>query len=156
MPRISRVLLLVTSLTILLAVPATNAVASGTQEAIFQDDLNLMSNPTGTLQTMRELGVTRVRVGLYWSHVAPGGKRKPSHFSTTNPSDSHYNWGVYDEIVRQAKADGIQVYFLATGPAPQWATGGGQPAGGPRLQWRPSAKEFGAFVRAAGTRYSGA
>ncbi len=155
MPRIPRLLLLVASLTILLAVPATNAVASGTQEAIFQDDLNLMSNPVGTLQTMRELGVTRVRVGLYWDRVAPAGNRKPAHFSTTNPSDSHYNWGVYDQIVRQAKADGIQVYFLLVGPAPQWATGGGQPSGGPHLQWRPSAKEFGAFVRAAGTRYSG-
>ena len=155
MPRIPRLLLLVTSLTILLAVPVTNASASGTQEAIFQDDLTLMNNPVGTLQTMRDLGVTRVRVGLYWSHIAPGGTRKPSHFSTTNPSDSHYNWGNYDQIVSQAKADGIQVYFLLTGPAPMWATGGGQPAGGPRGQWRPSAKEFGAFVRAAGTRYSG-
>jgi hypothetical protein len=155
MPRISRLLLLVASLTIVLALPASNAFASGTQDAIFQDDLNLMSNPTRTLGTMRELGVTRVRVGLYWSHVAPAGKRKPSHFSTTNPSDSHYNWAIYDQIVRQAKTAGIQVYFLVTGPAPQWATGGGQPSGGPRLQWKPSAKEFGAFVRAAGTRYSG-
>jgi hypothetical protein len=136
-------------------VPATNAIASSTQEAIFQDDLNLMSNPVGTLQTMRELGVTRVRVGLHWGQVAPGGKRKPSNFSATNPSDSHYNWGIYDQIVRQAKADGIQVYFLVTGPAPLWATGAGRPSGAPHLQWRPSAKEFGAFVRSAGTRYSG-
>jgi hypothetical protein len=155
MRRIHRLLLLVTSLTILSAVPATNAVASGTQEAIFQDDLNLMNDPAGTLETMRQLGVTRVRVGLYWSHVAPGGKRKPSHFSTTNPSDSHYNWAIYDQIVRQAKVDGIQVYFLITGPAPQWATGRGQPSGAPHLQWRPSAREFGAFVRAAGRRYDG-
>ncbi len=155
MRRIHRLLLLTASLTILFAVPATNAVASGSQEAIFQDDLNLMSNPVQTLETMRQLGVTRVRVGLYWSRVAPAGKRKPSHFSTTNPADSHYNWAIYDQIVRQAKADGLQVYFLLTGPAPQWATGGRQPSGGPRLQWKPSAKEFGAFVRAAGARYNG-
>ena len=64
MPRISRVLLLVTSLTILLAMPATNAVASGTPGCDLPGRPNLMSNPVGTLQTMRELGVTRVRVGL--------------------------------------------------------------------------------------------
>ncbi len=155
MPRISRLLLLVASLTILLALPATNAVASGTQEAIFQDDLNVMSNPTKTLGTLRQLGITRLRVGLYWGHVAPGGRRKPSHFNASNAKDSHYNWAPYDAVIQQAKADGIAVYFLTTGPAPQWATGGHQPAGGPRGQWEPSAREFGAFVRAAGTRYSG-
>ncbi len=43
-----------------------------------------MSNPAKTLRTLRQLGITRLRVGLYWSHVAPSGRRKPSHFNASN------------------------------------------------------------------------
>jgi hypothetical protein len=149
--------LLVTFVTIAFGATAGSALASSTQEAIFQDDGNMLTNPTGTLQTMRELGVTRVRVGLYWYRVAPSANstRKPHGFNASNPADGHYNWGTYDQVVRAAKAAGIQIYFLVTGGAPRWANGSGMPSGGPHSQWKPSAREFGAFVRAAGTRYSG-
>jgi hypothetical protein len=147
--------LLVTFATIAFGAMAGTALASSTQEAIFQDDANMFANPAGTLQTMRDLGVTRARVGLYWYRVAPNSSRKPRGFNGSNPTDGHYNWGTYDQIVRAAKAAGIQIYFLVTGGAPRWATGSGQPSGPFHSQWKPSAREFGAFVRAAGTRYSG-
>ncbi|MBV8956966.1 MAG: hypothetical protein JO179_22700 [Solirubrobacterales bacterium] len=159
MPRSRAVLipLLVTLITGAAGALAPSALASGNQEAIFQDDVQLLANPVGTLHTMRDLGVTRVRVGLYWYRIAPHGnsRRRPSGFNASDPNARGYNWGIYDQIVRQARADGIQVYALVTGPAPLWAAGSGQPRGGPYGQWKPSSGEFGAFVRAAGARYSG-
>ena len=53
---------------------------------------------------------------------------------------------------------GIAIDFTIDGPAPLWATGSGAPRGTTgyfRGAWQPSAKEFGYFVRAVGTRYSG-
>ena len=64
------------------------------------------------------------------------------------------NWGIYDAIVRDAKASGIQVYFLLTGGAPRWANGAGMPSG-THSQWKPNAVQFGAFAKAVGTRYNG-
>jgi len=61
----------------------------------------------------------------------------------------------YDEIVRDAQADGIAVDFLLTGGAPRWAGGSGAPRGGPYPQWKPSARAYGAFVQAITSRYSG-
>ncbi len=137
---------------------ATPATASTQQEAILQDDTQLQANPPATLDTMRNLGVTRVRVALYWSRIAPrsDSRHRPRHFDATNPSAyPPAGWGIYDQIVTDAAARGISVYFMLTGPAPLWATGAGAPAGGPYGQWRPSAPEFRAFVTAVGRRYSG-
>jgi hypothetical protein len=44
---------------------------------------------------------------------------------------------------------------MLTGPAPHWAEGPGRPGSGPFGVWKPSASQFGAFVRAVGRRYSG-
>src|SRR5207244_788628 len=53
------------------ALHAVPAAASITQESLFQDDNQLKANPNGTMQTLRDLGVQRVRVNLSWSTVAP-------------------------------------------------------------------------------------
>jgi hypothetical protein len=137
---------------------AGTASASTTQEAILQDDAALHSNPLGTLMQMRSLGVTRVRVGVYWANIAPGSHstRRPAHFTATDPAAyPARNWGIYDTIVRDAQLEGINVYFVVVGPAPRWANGSGIPRGGLAGPWKPSAKEFGSFVTALGTRYSG-
>ncbi len=119
-----------------------------------QDDGQLRSNPAGTLQTMHDLGVTRVKVGVYWGQIAP--QRRPRGFNGANPASySAANWAIYDQIVQDAKAQGIGVAFELTGAAPRWASGVGEPSGGPIGVWRPSSREFGAFARAVGTRYSG-
>jgi hypothetical protein len=157
MPRFRR-LLPITVLLAAAAVPAT-AAASSNQESIIQDDGQLKANPSGTLATFRELGVNRVRVTINWSTIAPSARSAsaPSRFNAANPAAyPARNWAPYDAIVRTAGAYGIGLDFTLAGPAPQWALGAGEPRGGPFGVWKPSAGQFGLFVRAVGTRYSGA
>jgi hypothetical protein len=144
-----------------LALHTASATASVTQESLFQDDNQLKANPTGTMQTLRDLGVQRVRVNLSWGTVAPAPTttKRPKGFNASDPAAySAAGWAPYDAIDRAATADGITVDFTIDGPAPYWATGSGVPRGTTgyfRGAWAPSAKEFGSFVRAVGTRYSG-
>ncbi|MHB8658992.1 MAG: hypothetical protein ACYC91_13740 [Solirubrobacteraceae bacterium] len=138
------------------------ALASGRQVAILGDDAALQANPAATLATMRRLGVDVARVYVRWSEIAPGpgSPRPPRHFNGADPADYPASrWAVYDAIVRNAAADGIEVDFTVGGGAPRWATGPGmprsRPSSGPALQWRPSVRDYGEFVRAVATRYSG-
>jgi hypothetical protein len=150
--------LLVTFVTIAFGATAGAALASSNQEAILQEDVNTRANPGPTLATLKSLGITRLRVMVNWNMIAPSATshHKPSHFNASDPgSYPSANWGVYDRIVQTATADGIGVDFNLTGPAPLWATGRGVPRGGAAGPWKPSAREFGAFVKAVGTRYSG-
>ena len=143
------------------AINAAPAAASTTQVSVFQADPQVLSNPTGTLQTLRDLGVGMVRVNLTWNQIAPAAlsTHKPKGFNATNPAAyPARGWAPYDNFVRVATADGIAVDFTINGPAPLWATGSGVPKGTTgyfREDWEPSAKEYGLFARAVGTRYSG-
>ena len=65
------------------------------------------------------------------------------------------NWSIYDQIVRDAHADGITVDFSLTGPAPLWAAAVVSPRPENYGEWKPSATAFGQFVEAVATRYSG-
>jgi hypothetical protein len=102
-----------------------------------------------------------VRVNLTWSTVAPAATstRRPSHFNASDPAGYAASaWAPYDAIVRAGATYHVGIDFTLTGPAPLWATGGGVPrgtSGNFRGGWQPSAREFGFFVRAVGTRYSG-
>ena len=137
----------------LLLLPA-RALAQANQLGMFQDDARMLTVPGPTLQTLRELGVGVVRVTLAWNTVAPA--KRQAGFNPVLPSSyPAANWGIYDQIVSDAHADGIAVDFSMTGPAPLWATGGGQPAPGNYGEWKPSAAAFGQFVEAVATRYSG-
>jgi len=118
----------------------------------------LLADPTGTLDKMKALGVDRVRVFLNWNSVAPGAtaSTRPTGFNPSDPAAyPAANWRIYDTIVLGAAARGIGLDVTITGPAPAWATGPHAPPGAPAGVWKPSAREFGAFVRAVGTRYSG-
>src|SRR5207237_5078436 len=66
-------------------------------------------------------------------------------------------WSIYDTIVRDAAARGIALYIAVGGPAPRWAAGKGAPPHAPYggADWRPSAPQFGSFVRAVARRYDG-
>jgi hypothetical protein len=145
----------------IVALHAASATASVTQESILQDDNQLKANPTGTMQTLRDLGVQRIRVNLSWGTVAPAptSARRPKGFNATDPAAYAASaWAPYDAIDRAAAADGIAIDFTIDGLAPYWATGSGVPRGTSgyfRGAWQPSASEFGLFVRAVGTRYSG-
>jgi hypothetical protein len=160
-PRIRRLLPIAAAVLSAAAIHAAPAFASVTQEAIFQDDNALTANPVGTMQTLRDLGVTRVRVNIAWGGIAPSpnSAKEPKGFNATNPAAyPAAGWAPYDAIDRAAAADGIGVFFTLDAPAPLWAAGSGAPkgtAGYFRDDWEPSAKQFGYFVKAVGTRYDG-
>ena len=152
-----RVLLLAT---LLCATAATRAVAMTDQESWFEDDVNLYANPAGTLGQLRFLGVDRVRVAVRWYQIAPKplSHKRPRHFNAADPAAYPAGaWNALDQIVVDAKADGIAVTFDLVGGAPLWATGPNPPPDGGHihLNWEPSPQEFRSFARAVATRYSG-
>ncbi|MGI8414383.1 MAG: hypothetical protein ACR2LV_11550 [Solirubrobacteraceae bacterium] len=136
----------------------SSALASGRQEAIFQEEPHLLTDPSGTLAQMRSLGVDRMRVILRWSSIAPnaGSHRRPRGFDASDPAAyPARNWRPWDTVVKDAQSAGIKLDFDLAGGAPLWATGPGAPRDKPHPNWDPSPREFGAFVHAVGTRYSG-
>ncbi len=129
-----------------------SASASTNQLGMLEEPTYLVQNPTQTLQTMRSLGVSIVRVEIPWSQVAVDPN------SRTMPSGNLYpdaNWAPYDAAIKQAGQDGIQVDLVLTGGAPLWATQGGAPSGYAYV-WKPNASLYGQFVQAAASRYSSA
>jgi hypothetical protein len=133
-------------------------------ESIFEPKLPLFNDPAATLNLMRQLGVDRVKVFVSWQSLAPNASsRARPQFDATSPTGYPASaWAVYDTIDRDAQARGIKLFFAVGGPAPLWATQPGAPPGSPGAppplngaQWKPSAADFGQFVRAVGTRYSG-
>jgi hypothetical protein len=143
----------------MIAIAARPALASTTQLAMFEDDPHLQADPAGTLAQLRQLGVGVVRVFVRWSAIAPNPKstRRPS-FNAASPSAyPARNWSTLDQIVKDAKADGIVVDFEVAGGAPRWAEPKSIPPAynDPTYSWYPSAGQYGPFMRALATRYSG-
>lgn len=143
-----------------LALAPASAGASGRQDSTFQDDnLLLFNSPEGTartLDTLKDLGVDRVRVSVFWRSVAPSNESptRPDFDAADPAAYPDSAWVPYDRVVREAAARQIAVYFNPTSPAPNWATGTPER---PDIDetFNPDAAEFGQFVRALGTRYSG-
>jgi hypothetical protein len=127
---------------------------------ILQDQAHLISDPAGTLNAFRSLGVDEVRISVGWSSLAPdpSSRTQPAGFTGTDPAGyPAASWAPYDAAVRAAAARGIGVYFLLTGPAPLWASTPA-PAGTATHNpgnYEPSAPLFGDFVKAVATRYDG-
>ena len=144
-----------------LAVLPAAARAGATQETTFQDDNALIHSSREqvrkALDILDSLGVDRVRVTLLWKSIAPSpnSRTRPPGFRATVPEAYGVSaWERYDTLVYEARARGIEVNFNVTGPAPLWAT---KPAPRPDIvdTFEPDPNEFGAFVAAAGVRYSG-
>lgn len=125
-------------------------------ETIFQAIVQMASDPVGTVDVLKRLGVSRIKVFVPWSSVAPAAdSRQRPRFDATDPAAyPAHAWDQYDAMVKAAHARGIGI-LMAVGAPPLWAAGPGAPPGGPWKQWKPSAPEFGAFVEAIGKRYSG-
>ncbi len=128
--------------------------------SIFEAEYQLRQSPPVTAQNigvLRMLGVDVIRLYMPWNQLAPNpmSRRRPKFDATDPVSYSGAAWSIYDTVIREAKARGMDVDLTIGYPAPVWATGRGAPPHGPHLQWKPSATEYGAFVRAVGTRYSG-
>jgi hypothetical protein len=145
------------------AIATPTAMASSTQELLVQDDHRLLELSQGeqaaALDHLRDLGVDRVRVGVWWRRAVrrPTAKRRPPG----NPSDPRSRiyrpgyWAILDSLVRGARGHGIAVTLnpaAASGlpgtpmQIPRWAQGRGR---------SPEAAEFAHFARALGRRYSG-
>jgi hypothetical protein len=129
-------------------------------QTIFEAQSELFADPGPTLDLLKRLGVDVVKVFMPWGGLAPdAGSRTPPHFDASSPAEyPAAGWTSYDSIVRAAAARGIGVDLALVAPAPLWATGPGVPPGtGSSFlgSWEPSAKDFGQFVTAVGTRYSG-
>ncbi len=138
----------------MVAVPAA-AGASWNQQAVFQDDHNLLERGDSvrerTLDELRALGVDVIKAQLSWSEVAPRGRRRPAGFVAADPA--HYpGWARYDALVRDVQARGMQVMFALSPPYPGWATARRGDAAGVD---RPDPDAFGGFAEAAGRRYPG-
>jgi hypothetical protein len=141
------------------------AQADHSQVAIIQDSAQLAANPTATVQQMRALGATTIRLFVSWNSLAPDIQhtKKPAFAATDPAAYKASKWAIYDAIVRAAKADGLKVDFVLTGGAPRWAEGSGIPsnyviahnAGAEAFAWKPSAKDYGQFVTAVARRYDG-
>ncbi len=127
-------------------------------QSIFQAVPQLEVDPSGTLDTLKKLGVDRVRVVLPWNAIAPDPSSAglPARFDATDPAAyPARNWAIYDTIVRDAAARGIGLDLTLSAPPPRWAEGRGAPQPSAHTYWKPSAREFGDFVKAVATRYSG-
>ena len=140
-----------------LAVPA--AQASTNQEAIIQDTDLIQSDPIGAVDQFAALGVTRVKITVFWNEFAPkpNSAKPPANFKSADPkSYPAKNWSWLDSAVLEAKKDGIQIGLQPDAPAPNWAAGKGyQKLTTFKGSWNPSASAFNGFVKALGTRYSG-
>ena len=144
-----------------LALPGT-ALASDTQESTFQDDNLLVFSPpaevANTMDRLRELGVDRLRISVFWGTVAPDAKEqtKPDGFDGADPGAYPPDaWDRYDTIVRLAAERGLLVNFNLTSPAPYWATDSLPDRPDLDKNFNPDPVEFSRFAEAVGRRYSG-
>ncbi len=139
----------------MLALPS---VSGPGPESIFEEEAQIHANPVGTLDTLKRLGVQRVRVYIPWAAIAPDPTSpvRPAGFDAADPAAyPDANWAIYDTIVRDTLARRMGLDVLLSSPAPDWATTPGEPRNGPAGVWKPSAAEFGLFVTAVARRYSG-
>jgi hypothetical protein len=117
-----------------------------------------------TIWHMRRIGVDGLRVTVSWKFVSGEENRKPrrrpARLTGKRAEDPRsYRrdiWDRFDDIVRLAQANGMDVLFNVTGPGPVWAHPRAprayrfdQPA------WRPRVADFKRFVKAVGRRYDG-
>ncbi len=141
--------------------PASHASTRPPLETIFEAQAQLFASPGPALDALKRLGVDDVKVFMPWGSMAPdyASHTIPAGFQATNPAAYAAGlWAPYDAIVRAAASRGIGVDLALEAPAPLWAVGPGLPAGtspGFVGSWEPSAKEYGLFVQAVGTRYDG-
>lgn len=149
LPATLRTLVLALLAGLLLASPAA---ASRTQSTSFEAPKDLINVDAATraaaLDRIQGLGVSSLRVVMYWKSVAPDAdsSTKPD-FNTTDPAG--YAWGGYDTLLTEAKARGMGVLLTVSGPVPRWATEDKKDD-----KTRPRASEFAQFMTAVGRHFA--
>ncbi len=141
---------------ITLALAPAAAVASVSQESIFEDDDMLLHSPPASVDaTMAELaalGVDRVRLPALWRVLAPDSP--PA--DPTDPAAYEPRLAALDHAIASAYNHGLAVLVNVRGGAPDWAQGSRRPSELTGYQaYRPSHVAFEAFVRMLGRRYDG-
>jgi hypothetical protein len=146
---------------LLLAAPAA---ANQAQESIFQDDGVLQQSGADAqasgLMQMKDLGADTIHVLVGWRQLAPSptSRTKPAGFDASDPSA--YPAGAFDtldSLVRQARADGLDLIFTPTSTIPDWASrcSTSQARKGKVYTCDPDPAEFQQFVTALGRHFSG-
>jgi hypothetical protein len=128
---------------------APAAHARGIETAVF--DPPLFNNHAAQAKGFKQAaatGATKVRLTLFWNSIAVNGR-------PTNPAEhtQYTNWGWFDEQVRLATVNGLEV-FAEIMFAPPYASSppqNGEAAGIRNV----NATELEFFARAAATRYAG-
>jgi hypothetical protein len=129
---------------------AAPAYASHSQATFFEAS-SVLLNPgkrQAAIAQMQALGVTAIRVELYWSKVVPGANaaKRPA-FNAEDPNS--YSWGAYDWLLAEAAARKWQVLLTVTSPAPRWATSDHK---SPYVT-RPDPRDFKEFMTAVARHY---
>jgi hypothetical protein len=129
------------------AAPA--ALASHHEAVYFEGSTVLLTPKTRerAVAQLQHLGVSALRVELYWVKVAPAAKSaKRPVFDATNPAG--YSWGGYDWLLAKAHELHWQVLLTVTGPVPKWATSTRRDS-----VTRPDPQQFRQFMTAVGRHY---
>ena len=113
---------------------------------------------SATFDAMDGAGANIVRTAVTWASIAPDGSVRPAGFDARNPADPGYNWSSLDAFVRAAGSRGLSP-LVTSYWAPGWAEGDdaddrARREGDPG-SYHPNAKDYGDFMHAMATRYSG-
>lgn len=131
---------------VLLAVPAA-AASTSLRVGIVDNAGAFYEPPEQFYPLLRDTGAQVLRVNLNW-----GGKLGVARFKPlvpADPEDRAYDWRLYDRVVLEAAARGIEVVFSIFG-TPAWANGGARPNRAPRDEGK-----LADFAYAAALRYGG-
>jgi len=137
------------------------ASASPSQLSLMQDDRELLGqgevDAADAMAEMRSLGVDIVRTNVIYHRIytSPRDRRKPSGFNASNPRSSKYNWAATDRLVQLARANGIRVLMVVTGPGPFFTSSSPRRCRRVPCPYRPKPRAFGAFASAVAKRYRG-
>jgi hypothetical protein len=144
-----------------LSVPA-GVRASATQESIVEDERQMLqAGPVALAQALDDtvaLGADGVRAIVRWRDIAPGPSAalRPGGFDPADPAEyARDRWDALDDLVRGTRARGLSLLLSPSTPMPAWASACEGSTALRRL-CAPDARQYGAFLRALGRRYSGA
>jgi hypothetical protein len=142
------------ALALALAAWPAAAFASHSQLVSFEAPPELLQSGdavrVATLNELRSLGVTALRMTIWWQSVAPSpdARRRPA-FDASDPGA--YAWGAFGQLADAAHARGLKLLIAASGPVPRWAS-----AGGRDHLTNPSAADYLQFMTAVARRFGSA
>jgi hypothetical protein len=126
-------------------------------QSMFTIASQLTNDPIGTLDQLHKLGIDRVHVYMSWVGMAPDATstQRPD-FNATDPAAYPATaWAPYDAIVKGLAQRHMGIDLALAGGVPRWAEAPGTKAQLAVSDWKPDAADYGEWVRAVATRYSG-